>query len=81
MSALLIYDEPQVEDVLFCVPKNGLNFPGTTLSDMFSIGPPPSTGESDEPPKLAEGSHEHNPIILPVSKKAFRSFLCVLYSL
>lgn len=73
-----MYSEYEVEDTLFCVPKNGLNLYGTTFSDMFSI-PPLATDTGDETLESTEGSHELNPIILPVSKKAFWTFLCVLY--
>ena len=56
----------------FCVPKVGLNRPGTTFADMFSL-------PVDQ--KDAEGSSEQNPIVLPVGKDDFKTFLCVLYSL
>jgi len=51
----------------------GLNQPGTTFHDMFSLPP----GAADR--KEVEGSNEDNPIVLPVLNRDFQAFLQVLY--
>jgi len=61
----------------FCVPKAGLNRPGTIFWDKFLLPTPPE----DDKNSKTEGASEANPIVLPVSKAAFKAFLRVLYPL
>ncbi|KAF9050397.1 hypothetical protein BJ165DRAFT_1000570 [Panaeolus papilionaceus] len=61
----------KVEDTLFCVPKSGLNEPGTYFNKLFA-GP---WYGSERP-----GSSDDNPIVLEgVSKDHFQAFLKLIF--
>ncbi|KAJ3500252.1 hypothetical protein NLJ89_g9881 [Agrocybe chaxingu] len=65
----------RVGDVLFNVPKQGFQVPGTIFEAMFSL----PTGVD---PSEVEGSSDERPIVLAnIPTNHFRSFLKVLYPL